>query len=168
MRFSRPPSHGGRDDAARYARSWPDYRGSFVCRRQLHFVTYARYHSSNAEVIRLAFHPAGGWLFPFRAYATANVVWISPVPWLGWKDWLGWAQMVAVFWVVLNDVRAKPTRALLFGGLVAVGWRAGRLGGGLTFPGPFASGGRVEPTADGSGCAGGVAGKCARMSESCR
>ena len=69
-------------------------------------------------------HPAGWWLLPFLAYAAANVLWVSPVPWLGWKDWLGWAQMIVVFWIVLNDVRAKPTRTLLFGGLVAVAFVA--------------------------------------------
>ena len=66
------------------------------------------------------FHPAGWWLLPFLAYAAANVIWVTPVPWLGWRDWLGWAQMIAVFWVVLNDVRSKATRTVVFGGLVAV------------------------------------------------
>lgn len=58
-------------------------------------------------------HPAG-WLFlPFLAYAAANVLWITPVPWLGWHDWLWWAQMIAVFWVVLNWTHAKAgTRVL--------------------------------------------------------
>jgi O-antigen ligase len=65
-------------------------------------------------------HPAGWWLLPFLAYALANVWWVTPVPWLGWRDWLGWAQMILVFWVVLNGVRATATRTLLFGALVAV------------------------------------------------
>ena len=65
-------------------------------------------------------HPAGWWLLPFLAYAVANVLWVTPVPWLGWRDWLGWAQMILVFWVVLNDVRTRLTRTVLFGGLVAV------------------------------------------------
>lgn len=58
-------------------------------------------------------HPAG-WLFlPFLAYAAANVRWVTPVPWLGWFDWLEWAQMIAVFWVVLNGIRSRaPQRAL--------------------------------------------------------
>jgi O-antigen ligase len=71
-----------------------------------------------------AFHPAGWALLPFLAYAAANVCWLTPVPWLGWRDWLGWAQMVLVFWVVLNDVRTRSTRTLVFGGLVAVAWVA--------------------------------------------
>jgi O-antigen ligase len=66
------------------------------------------------------FHPAGGWLLPFLLYAVINVGWITPVPWLGWRDWLGWAQLLLVFWVVLNGVRATATRTLLLGGLVAV------------------------------------------------
>ncbi|MEO6874797.1 MAG: O-antigen ligase family protein [Opitutaceae bacterium] len=66
------------------------------------------------------FHPAGWWLLPFLAYALVNVGWVTPVPWLGWRDWLGWAQMILIFWVVLNDVRATSTRTVVFGGLVAV------------------------------------------------
>lgn len=59
-------------------------------------------------------HPAGWWLLPFLAYAAANVAWVSPVPWLGWRDWLLWAQIVAVFWVALNGIRARaPQRVLL-------------------------------------------------------
>ena len=59
-------------------------------------------------------HPAG-WLFvPFVAYAAANVIWLTPVPWLGWHDWLWWAQMIAVFWVVVNlSEVTKPARLLL-------------------------------------------------------
>jgi O-antigen ligase len=66
-------------------------------------------------------HPAGGWFLPFLVYAAANVLWVTPVPWLGWRDWLGWAQMILVFWVVLNDVRSRGPRILLLAGLVAVG-----------------------------------------------
>ena len=66
------------------------------------------------------FHPAGLGLLPFLLYAAINVGWVTPVPWLGWRDWLGWAQLLLVFWVVLNGVRATATRTLLFGGLVAV------------------------------------------------
>lgn len=69
-------------------------------------------------------HPAGWWLLPFLAYAAANVLWVSPVPWLGWRDWLGWAQMITVFWVVLNDARARAVRTALFGALVAVAFVA--------------------------------------------
>lgn len=70
-----------------------------------------------------------GWLFvPFLIYAAANVRWVSPVPWLGWRDWLGWAQMIAVFWVVLNGVRSKGPRVALFGVLVAIGMVAVGLG----------------------------------------
>lgn len=66
-------------------------------------------------------HPAG-WLFlPFLAYATLNVCYVTPVRWLGWFDWFGWAQMIAIFWVVLNDVRAPAVRRALFGALVAIG-----------------------------------------------
>ncbi len=69
-------------------------------------------------------HPAGWWLLPFLAYALANVRWVTPVPWLGWRDWLGWAQMILVFWVVLNGVRARAARTLVFGALVAVAFVA--------------------------------------------
>ena len=66
------------------------------------------------------FHPAGWWLMPFLVYAAANAQWITPVRWLGWHDWLGWAQMIAVFWVVVNDVRTRAARAALLGALLAV------------------------------------------------
>ena len=65
-------------------------------------------------------NPAGWWLLPFLAYAAANVLWVTPVPWLGWRDWLGWAQLLLVFWVVLNGVRSTAARTALFGGLAAV------------------------------------------------
>ncbi len=63
-------------------------------------------------------HPAGWWLLPFLIYAAVNVLRVTPVPWLGWRDWLGWAQMILVFWVVLNGIRSTSTRTALFGGLV--------------------------------------------------
>jgi len=65
-------------------------------------------------------HPAGWCLVPFVVYAWANVTRVTPVCWLGWHDWLIWAQLVAVFWVVVNDLRARATRRVLFGALVAV------------------------------------------------
>lgn len=73
------------------------------------------------EVRLRLFHPAG-WLFlPFLVYAAGNVLWVSPVRWLGWLDWFGFAQIIAVFWVVLNGVRSPAPRHLLFGVLVALG-----------------------------------------------
>lgn len=66
-------------------------------------------------------HPAG-WLFlPFLAYAAANLAWVSPVRWIGWFDWLNWAQMVAVFWIVLNAVESAGARRFLCAVLVALG-----------------------------------------------
>lgn len=59
-------------------------------------------------------HWAGWLLLPFLAYAATNVVWVTPVRWLGWLDWLNWAQMVAVFWVVLNGLHGKGPRMLVF------------------------------------------------------
>lgn len=76
-----------------------------------------------------AYHPAGWWLLPFLGYAAVNVRWISPVEWIGWRDWLGWAQMIAVFWVVLNGVRSKAGRATLFWTLVALAFGAVLLAG---------------------------------------
>jgi len=65
-------------------------------------------------------HPAG-WLFvPFLVYAVANVIWVTPVRWLGWQDWLGWVQLVAIFWVVVNDVRTRAPRRFLFGSMLAL------------------------------------------------
>ncbi len=69
-------------------------------------------------------HPAGWLLLPFLAYAAANVLWITPVRWLGWLDWLGWAQMIAVFWVVLNGVRSRRGRATLAAVVAALGFLA--------------------------------------------
>lgn len=66
-------------------------------------------------------HPAGWWLLPFLAYATANVLWVSPSKWLGWLDWLAWAQMTAVFWVTLNGIRHAATRATLYFTFAALG-----------------------------------------------
>lgn len=65
-------------------------------------------------------HAAGWILLPFPVFAAANVLWVTPVRWLGWQDWLVWAQMVAVFWVVVNDLRARATRAVIFGLMVAL------------------------------------------------
>lgn len=65
-------------------------------------------------------HPAGWWLLPFLIYAAANAAWITPVPWLGWHDWLMWAQMIAIFWVVLNGVRSSSAWSVLFGALFAL------------------------------------------------
>ena len=57
---------------------------------------------------------AAGWVFvPFVAYAAANVVWVTPVPWMGWSDWIGWAQMLAIFWVVLNGLESRGAAGLL-------------------------------------------------------
>ncbi len=66
-------------------------------------------------------HPAGWWLLPFLIYAAANAAWITPVPWLGWHDWLTWAQMIAVFWVVLNSVRSPVAWTMVFGALFTMG-----------------------------------------------
>ncbi len=66
-------------------------------------------------------HPAGKWLLPFLAYAAINVLRVTPVRWLGWQDWLEWAQIIAVFWVVLNGVRAPATRAALLVVLMGLG-----------------------------------------------
>jgi O-antigen ligase len=74
------------------------------------------------------FHPAGWLLVPFLVYAAANVAWVTPVPWLGWRDWLGWLQMIAVFWVVLNDTRSRPARRCLLGTLLGLGFVAVVLG----------------------------------------
>jgi O-antigen ligase len=66
-------------------------------------------------------HPAGKWLLPFLAYAMINVLWVTPVRWQGWQDWLEWAQTIAIFWVVLNGVRAPATRAALIMALMGLG-----------------------------------------------
>ena len=66
-------------------------------------------------------HPASWLFFPFLGYGLISVLWITPVRWLGWMDWLGWGQMILVFWVVINGVRARAIRQMLFVGLVAIG-----------------------------------------------
>lgn len=75
---------------------------------------------SRAAVPGARLHPAGWLLVPFLVYAAANAAWVTPVPWLGWWDWLAWAQMLGVFWVVLNAVRSRAPRAVLLGVLVAL------------------------------------------------
>lgn len=73
-----------------------------------------------AATPRRPWHPAGWLLLPFLAYAWTNVLWVTPVRWLGAHDWWEWAQMIAVFWIVVNDVHAAGTRKFLFGVMVAV------------------------------------------------
>jgi hypothetical protein len=66
-------------------------------------------------------HPAG-WLFiPFIIYAALNLAWVTPVRWIGWFDWLNWAQMIAIFWVVLNGVETPGAKRFLCAVLVALG-----------------------------------------------
>ena len=69
-------------------------------------------------------HPASWWFLPFLIYAAANVLWVTPVQWLGWHDWLWWAQMIVVFWVVLNGIHRSVTRNTLLGVIVALGFVA--------------------------------------------
>lgn len=76
--------------------------------------------SSIGDPGALRFHPAGWLVLPFLAYAGLNAAWITPVAWLGWRDWLGWAQMFAIFWVVLNGVRTRRGRAVLFYSLLGL------------------------------------------------
>ncbi len=85
---------------------------------------WSAWSSTRSDATLFRFHPAGWWFVPFLVYAAANVAWVSPVPWIGWRDWLGWAQMIAVFWVVLNGVRSRDARAALFWSLVAIGFVA--------------------------------------------
>jgi len=66
-------------------------------------------------------HPAGLWFLPFLAYAAFNVAAVSPVRWLGWRDWLGWAQLIAVFWVMVNGLTRRGPRAVVLGSLVSLG-----------------------------------------------
>ena len=68
-----------------------------------------------------AAHPAGWLLLPFVAYAAANAHWITPVRWLGWRDWMWWAQLIAVFWIVLNGVRSSGPRRTLVVTLLVLG-----------------------------------------------
>jgi O-antigen ligase len=65
-------------------------------------------------------HPAGWCLLPFLAYAAWNVWRVAPVRWLGWHDWLWWAQMITIFWIVLNGVRSRPAQIGLIAALVSV------------------------------------------------
>ena len=82
----------------------------------LHFARRA--WSSNEA--KAKWHPAG-WLFvPFLVYAAVNVRWVTPVRWLGWQDWLGWAHFLAIFWVALNDLRARATRLFVFNALLVL------------------------------------------------
>lgn len=74
------------------------------------------------------FHPAGWLLVPFLVYAAGNVLWVTPVRWLGWRDWLGWAQMIVVFWVVLNSVRSRAARSSLLGAVLVLALGAVLLG----------------------------------------
>ncbi|MSU24206.1 MAG: O-antigen ligase domain-containing protein [Opitutus sp.] len=83
----------------------------------LHFA--AQVFEKNDAAIQA--HPAGWLLLPFLLYAAANVLWVTPVGWLGWRDWFGWAEMIAVFWVVLNGVHSAAPRRVLFGTLVTLG-----------------------------------------------
>lgn len=65
-------------------------------------------------------HPAGWLLVPFLLYAAGNAAWISPVRWLARMDWFWWAQMIAVFWVVVNGIRSRAPRRALFFTLIAL------------------------------------------------
>jgi len=66
-------------------------------------------------------HPAGICLLLFLAYSMVNVLAVTPVRWEGWQDWLEWAQMIAVFWVVLNGVRAPAARCTLLAVILGLG-----------------------------------------------
>lgn len=135
----------------------------------VHFV--ARAFCSRTEVddqpegrAALPAHPAGWFFVPFLVYATINAAWISPVPWLAWRDWFFWAQLIAVFWVVLNGIPSSlPQRVLIFAiallGLVGVAlacyqvfanpdwqmlggartWYRGRASGSFGMPNSFAA-----------------------------
>jgi O-antigen ligase len=81
-----------------------------------------------APASRHRLHPAGWWLLPFLIYAAANVSWVTPVRWLGWMDWFSWAQLVAVFWVVLNDIRSPAPRRTLMSVLLTLAIVAVALG----------------------------------------
>jgi O-antigen ligase len=78
-------------------------------------------HLIGFGVKRRQVHPASWWFLPFLAYAAVNVIWVAPARWLGWLDWLGWAQMIAVFWIVLNGVQAAGPRRLLLISLAGLG-----------------------------------------------
>jgi len=78
----------------------------------VHAVAAAR----NREDERPALHSGGmaAPAVPCVYCAGETVGWVTPVRWLGWQDWLGWAQMIAVFWVVLNAIRSRGPRLALF------------------------------------------------------
>jgi O-antigen ligase len=101
--------------------------------------------SSNAP-LPPPLHRAGVWLLPFLIYAAINVVVVSPVPWLGWMDWLGWANLLAVFWVVLNGIHSSVTRRVLFVMLILLGIAAVILAGYQRFVRPgWLMLGRIQP-----------------------
>lgn len=77
-------------------------------------------HAIGAWFDRRPVHLAGIGFLPFLAYAAANVAWVTPARWLGWIDWFDWAQLIAVFWVVLNGVHSRRGQAALFGALLAI------------------------------------------------
>lgn len=89
----------------------------------VHFTERAvrRQRSPHSEYDLPRLHSAGWLLLPFLVYAAVNVHWVTPVGWLGWMDWLGWTQAAAIFWVVLNGVRARAARMALFFVLVGIG-----------------------------------------------
>jgi O-antigen ligase len=76
--------------------------------------------SASNSVQVSASHPAGWWLLPFLIYAAINALMVSPVRWLAWHDWLFWAQMIAVFWVVLNGVESRSAQTVLIAALVSI------------------------------------------------
>ncbi len=69
-------------------------------------------------------HPVSWWFLPFLLYAAINTLFVTPVQWLGWHDWLWWAQMILVFWVVLNGIHHSKTRNMLMGVICALGFIA--------------------------------------------
>jgi O-antigen ligase len=81
----------------------------------------ARVVPGGGDSPRRAAHPAGWFFLPFLLYAAVNALWISPVPWLAWRDWFGWAQMIAVFWVVLNSIRSPAPQRVLFLTIISLG-----------------------------------------------
>lgn len=70
------------------------------------------------------FHGAGWCFLPFLIYAAINVEMVTPVRWLGWHDWLWWAQMILVFWVVLNGIRHQRPRQAMLGVIFGLGFVA--------------------------------------------
>jgi O-antigen ligase len=65
--------------------------------------------------------PSGWWFLPFLVYAALNVLVVSPVRWLGWLDWHKWANMLTIFWIVINAGRVPRLRKILFLTLIALG-----------------------------------------------